>query len=141
MIEHLKKWLLLVAIGHVAFGVALPFVAFSGNFDFYAAKIRYSFWNGTPVPAEAEAFERWIVALFGPTIASWGVLMTCLVRAGMRTDETWPWDGLLISLLALGPADIAISLMHDYWLHVIVDLSVVFIIAVPALMIRLRRTS
>jgi hypothetical protein len=141
MIKHLKKWLLLVAIGHVAAGVALPFVALSGNFDFYAEKIRYSFWNGIPVPPEAEAFERWIVALFGPTIASWGVLMAYLVRAGMRTDEPWPWDGLLISLLALTPADIAISLMHDYWLHVIVDLSVVFIIAVPALMIRLRRIS
>jgi hypothetical protein len=139
MMRRLEKWLFIVALGHIAVGVALPFVAFSSSFDFYAERIRESFWGGALIPPEAEAFQRWIVALFGPTIASWGVLMAYLVRAGMRTNEPWPWNALLISLLAWAPADIAISLMRDYWLHVAIDLFAVVIIAVPALMIRTRK--
>ncbi|WP_051304476.1 hypothetical protein [Chitinilyticum litopenaei] len=139
--KKLEKWLLMVALGHIAVGVALPFVAFSSGFDFYAEKLRMSFWSGALIPPEAEAFQRWIVALFGPTVASWGVLMTCLVRAGMRQADPWPWNALLLSLLAWAPADIAISLMRDFWLHVIVDLLVVVAIAIPALVLRAQKTA
>jgi hypothetical protein len=138
---NLAIWLLIVALGHVVVGAALPFVAFSSGFDFYAEKIRASFWGGAVPPPEAEAFQRWIVALFGPTVASWGILMAYVVRAGMRTNEPWPWNALLISLLIWAPADIAISLMHDFWLHVAIDLLVVLVIAVPAVMLRARKVS
>lgn len=141
MKKKLETWLFIVALGHIAVGVALPFVAFSGGFDLYAEKISESFWAGSLIPPEAEAFQRWIVALFGPTVASWGVLMAYLVRAGMRTNEPWPWNAILISLLAWAPADIAISLMHDFWLHVVIDLFALLIISVPVLMIRTRKIS
>jgi hypothetical protein len=139
--RNLETWLFIVALGHIVAGAALPLVAFSRGFDLYAERIRESFWGGALVPPEAEAFQRWIVALFGPTVASYGVLMAYLVRAGMRTNDPWPWNAVLLSLLAWAPADIAISLMRDFWLHVVIDLFAVLIIAVPALMIRAQKTS
>ena len=139
--RRLETWLFIVALGHIVFGVALPFLAFSSGFDFYSEKIRASFWSGALIPPEAEAFQRWIVALFGPTVASWGVLMACLVRAGMRTNDPWPWNALLLSLLVWAPADIAISLMRDFWLHVVIDLFVVIVIAVPAIIARTQKTA
>lgn len=135
MKRRLETWLFIVALGHIVLGVALPFWAFSSGFDFYAEKIRESFWGGALIPPEAEAFQRWIVALFGPTVASWGVLMAYLVRAGMRTHDPWPWNALLASLLVWAPADIAISLMRDFWLHVVIDLFAVIVIAVPAIIV------
>lgn len=98
MVDKVKKlevWLLIVAFGHIVAGTALPFIAFSSLFDIYAATIRESFWGGAPIPPEAEEFQRWIVALFGPTVASWGVLMAYLVRVGMRTNDPSPWNALL----------------------------------------------
>lgn len=139
--KNLETWLFVVALAHILIGLSLPFIAFSSGFDFYAEKIRETFWSDALIPPEADAFQRWIVALFGPTIASWGVLMAYLVRAGMHTNESWPWNALLLSLLLWAPADIAISLMYDFWLHVIVDLFAVFIIAVPALALRAQRIS
>jgi hypothetical protein len=139
--RNFETWPFIVAFGHIVAGVALPFVAFSSGFDFYAERIRESFWCGALVPPEAEAFQRWIVALFGPTVASWGVLMAYLVRAGTRTKDLWPWNALLLSLLAWAPADIAISLTRDFWLPVVIDLFAVLIIAVPALMIRAQKNS
>ena len=138
--RKLEIWLFIVALGHIAAGVALPFVAFSSGFDLYAERIRESFWGGALMPPEAEAFQRWIVALFGPTVASWGVLMAYLVRAGMRTNDPWPWNALLLSLLVWAPADIAISLMRNFWLHVVIDLVAVLIIVAPALMLRAQKS-
>lgn len=60
MTQKLETWLFIVALGHIAIGIALPFVAFSSGFDFYADKIRESFWGGALIPPEAEAFQRWI---------------------------------------------------------------------------------
>jgi len=134
----LENWLLGVAAAHVILGLAVPFIAYSGAFDFYAAQLATTFWNGAAVPPEAQAFQRWIVALFGPTIAAWGVLMVVLIRAGARSGERWPWDALLLSLLAWAPADIAISLLHDFWPHVVLDVVAAASIAVPALLLRMR---
>lgn len=141
MKRKLETWLFIVALGHIVAGLALPFVAFSSGFDLYAERIRESFWGGAIIPPEADAFQRWILALFGPTIASYGVLMAYLVRAGMRTNDPWPWNAILLSLLAWVPADIAISLMREFWLHVVIDLLAIVIIAVPALMLRAQKTS
>lgn len=132
----LENWLLLVAAAHIAGGLALPFVAYSAIFDTYIAQLSLTFWNGAPVPAEAESFQRWIVALFGPTVAGFGVLMYFLVRAGARTQERWPWDALLIAILVWAPADIVISLLHDFWPHVVIDSIAIVSICVPVVMLR-----
>jgi hypothetical protein len=131
-------WLLFVAALHVIGGLLVPFIAYSDAFASYAAQLGATFWNGGQVPVEAERFQRWIVALFGPTVASVGVLMFFLVRAGMRTRERWPWDALLLAMLAWGPADIAISLMHGFWPHVVIDVVAIVSIVVPALYLRLQ---
>ncbi|HQS57533.1 MAG: hypothetical protein B7Y56_09330 [Gallionellales bacterium 35-53-114] len=137
--KNLERWLYIVAIGHILLGFALPVLAFSSGFDFYAGQLRDTFWGAATVPAEALAFQRWIVALFGPTVASWGILMAYLVRAGVRSKEQWPWNGLLLSLIAWAPLDIAISLLHGFWLHVAIDIVAVTLIAVPALILRMAR--
>lgn len=135
----LERWLLVVAAGHVVGGLALPLIAYTSGFDFYLAQLSATFWGGAAAPAEAEAFQRWIVALFGPTVAAWGVLMIFLIRAGARTQERWPWNALLLSVLVWAPADIGISLMHDFWIHVVVDGLAVISIVVPVLLLRLRK--
>lgn len=141
VIKKLEIWLFIVAVSHIFAGIALPLVAFFSGFEIYSEKIRDAFWGGALVPPEAEAFQRWIVALFGPTIASWGVLMAYLVRSAMRTNELWPWNAILLSLLAWAPTDIAISLMRGFWLHVVIDLFVVTVIAVPTLIVRTQKAA
>jgi hypothetical protein len=135
----LESWLLMVAVGHVALGLLMPFIAYSAAFDFYAAQLAAMFWEGGPVPPQAESFQRWIVALFGPTVAAWGVLMVFLIRYGARTQEKWPWNALLVSVVVWAPADILLSLIHDFWLHVIIDAFAIMVIAVPVLMLRARK--
>jgi hypothetical protein len=138
MKRKLESWLTFVAIAHVVLGLAVPFIAYSGAFDAYAAQVAAAFWGGGAVPPEAQAYQRWMVALFGPTVASWGVLMFFVVREGARTQAQWPWNALLIAILVWAPADIVISLMHEFWPHVVIDAIAIVGIALPALLLRMR---
>ena len=132
----LEKWLLLLAYGHIVAGVAIPLLAYSGWFDYYSALLQETFWQGAPTPAPAMEFQRWIVALFGPTIASVGVVMAFLVRAGMRSGEAWPWTAILAALAVWGPGDIGISMLRHFWLHVQIDMAILLAIVPPVLILR-----
>lgn len=67
--------------------------------------------------------------------------MAYLVRASMRTNDPWPWNALLLSLVVWAPADIAISVMRDFWLHVGIDMFAVMVIAAPAFIVRAQKTA
>ena len=134
----LGRWLLLVALGHVAVGLLIPVWAYSPLFDFYSNLLKDTFWLSQELPQETKEFQRWILALFGPTIASVGVLMFYLVKAGIKHREPGPWNALLIVTVIWASGDIGISLMHDFWPHVLVDAMAMLVIVPPTLILRAR---
>lgn len=134
----LGRWLLLVALGHIVAGLLIPIWAYSPAFDFYSDFLKDAFWSSQEVPQETKEFQRWILALFGPTIASVGVLMTYLVKAGIKHREPGPWNALLIVTAIWAPGDIGISLMHDFWPHVLIDAMAMLVIVPPTLILRAR---
>ncbi len=136
--KNLERWLLLAALGHVVVGISLPMFAYSTAFDFYSDLLKDTFWFSQEVTPETKEFQRWMFALFGPTIASVGVLMTYLVKAGIKHREPGPWNALLIVTAIWAPGDIGISLMHNFWLHVQIDIVAMLVIVPPTLMLRAR---
>lgn len=132
------QWLLLAAYGHILAGIAIPFIAYSNGFDYYSGLLQQTFWPHAAVPAETLDFQRWIVSLFGPTLASVGVVMVFLVRAGIRTGERWPWTAMLLALAVWAPGDIGISLMKHFWMHVLIDAAVLLAVVPPLLVLRAR---
>lgn len=134
----LGRWLLLVALGHIAVGLLIPIWTYSSAFDFYSNLLKDAFWLSRDVPQETKEFQRWILALFGPTIASVGVLMFFLVKAGIKHREPEPWNALLIVTAIWTPGDIGISLMHGFWPHVLVDIFAMLVIVPPTLILRAR---
>ncbi len=132
----MEKWLLLIAYGHIAAGIAIPVVAYSSVFDYYSGLLQAAFWPAQPVPMAAIEFQRWFAALFGPTIASVGVAMVYLVKAGIKSAEVWPWNAILASLALWAPGDISISLMKDFWPHVQIDVALLLSIVPPVILLR-----
>jgi hypothetical protein len=135
MTRFLQKWLLVLAWLHLAIGLAIPFIAYSALFDSYSARLQQAFWPGLTVPPETLAFQRWIVSLFGPTLASVGVVMIWLVRAGIRSGEAWPWRAILAALAIWAPGDVYISMTKDFWLHVWIDAAALLTIVPPVLIL------
>lgn len=136
MTRFLQNWLLLLAWLHLATGLAIPVIAHSAQFGHYSALLQAEFWPGQMLPPETLAFQRWIVSLFGPTLASVGVVMIYLVRAGIRSDDAWPWNAILLALAVWAPGDIYISLLRDFWLHVWIDALALLAIVPPVLVLR-----
>jgi len=136
MEARLVLWLKLVSTGHITGGLLLPFLMLTGLGESYVAQLHQVFWGGSPETMEAAAFISWIVALFGPTVSAWGVLMFYLVCAGERRSELWPWTALMLSVLAWAPLDIGISLLVPFWPHVYLDVFMVGVIVMPAWLLR-----
>lgn len=123
--ERLDRWLAFVAILHVIAGLALPFVLLRTD------------WLDPWLPL-AQPDARTAFALFGPTVASWGLLMLFLVQHGLRRDQAWAANALIAGILVWAPFDAAIC--HAYgWTHAIVlDAVAGAAILIPALWRRLQ---
>ncbi|MDD5056791.1 MAG: hypothetical protein PHQ60_02885 [Sideroxydans sp.] len=134
----LERWLLLVAFGHIGVGLLMPVIAYSAAFDIYSDLLKPAFWVAQEVTPETKEFQRWMFALFGPTIASVGVFMAYLVKAGAKLREPGSWNALLIVSALWAPGDIGISLLHNFWLHVYIDLAALLVIVPPTLILRAR---
>jgi hypothetical protein len=78
-----------------------------------------------------------IVSIFGPTVASWGLLFGILVSQFLaRPDETL-WRGLALSLIVWAPLDSALCLYYGFYAGVAVN-ATVFVI-VGALLLAARK--
>lgn len=138
MTRVLQNWLLLLAWLHLAIGLAIPVIAYSALFGHYSALLQAAFWPGQEVPAATIEFQRWFAALFGPTLASVGVVMIYLVKAGIKYADPWPWDAILIALAVWAPGDIFISLINNFWLHVQIDVGVLLAIVPATIILRVQ---
>jgi hypothetical protein len=121
----LLNWLMLLAIAHIAGGLALPLL------------ILQTHWLDAALPAPLLEM-RPMLALFGPTVASWGVLLAFLVRHAMRERQRWACDALILAIVVWMPLDAALCVWLGYGQAVIVDLVAAPALLVPAFMLRSR---
>ena len=118
--ERLDRWLGFIAILHVIAGLALPFVLLRTG------------WLDPWLPlADPEA--RTAFALFGPTVASWGLLMLFVVQHGLRHHQAWAANALIAGVLVWAPLDAAICHAHGWTHAVVLDAIASIAILIPAL--------
>ncbi|MFC4158728.1 hypothetical protein [Chitinimonas lacunae] len=122
----------LAGLGHIVGGLVLTFGVDSGLFDWYHHDVLSRFWSGPP-PSEALAQQRWMVALFGPTIENIGVWLLALSHWGgsQRNPAAWLW--LLAGIALWAIQDIAVSLRVGYYPHLWLDLAACAALALPTL--------
>lgn len=116
----LDRWLGGVAVAHVAIGIALP------------ALLLRTDWLDRWAPTDT-ADVRLFLALFGPTVASWGALMFYLVQHGLRAQQRWAADALIVAVLVWAPLDAALCYTYQLPLGLLLDGVAVAAIMIPAL--------
>ncbi|HUE93708.1 hypothetical protein [Pseudomonas sp.] len=84
----LYRWLLLIGIGHVALGLLLAFTAHAGFLQPYFDYLHASVSNELPSP-QFQTLLKSMVQLFGPTVASWGVIFSLLIVLYLFSRDTW----------------------------------------------------
>jgi len=109
-----ERILLLIALAHVATGVALAMLSLAPSL--HAGVAAYVFGAG-----KATEEVKFLVSVFGPTVASWGVLLYALVRAYFRHPESGTWWALVLSVLVWAPLDSALCIHYGLYFPVVLN--------------------
>jgi hypothetical protein len=131
----LYRWLLLVGLGHVALGIVLAFAAHLPITQPYFDHL-YASVASTAPSAEFHTLLRTMVGLFGPTVASWGLLFCVLVQLYRQNGHRQIKPALFAALLLWCLLDSGISAYFGLWLHVYLNSAAALSIAVPLLLLQ-----
>ena len=91
------KWLLVVSVLCIVFGVCLFLPAF---IDLEFSYINEAFWESGVVPVEAKPFYNCIFGLYAAMEISWALFIFFIVYYPYKRKEKWAWNSLIISISA-----------------------------------------
>ncbi|QKE62717.1 TIGR01777 family protein [Aquipseudomonas campi] len=127
----LYRWLLAVGLGHVLLGVVL---AFTAQLPIAAPYFQYLYASvaASPAPtAEYHSLLTTMVRLFGPTVASWGLLFSLLVYLYRQHGHALIKPALFAALLLWCVLDSAISAYYGILAHTYLNTLAALSIALP----------
>ncbi|HWV08832.1 MAG TPA: hypothetical protein VN156_04770 [Pseudomonas sp.] len=136
MNRWLYRWLLAVGIGHIVLGVVLAFAAHFSITDDYFRQLYASTGSADLPPAGYDGLLRTMVGLFGPTVASWGVLLCVLVSLYYRHGHAVIKPALFVALLVWCVLDSSISLYFGLTMHAYLNSAAALSIAIPLLLLK-----
>lgn len=135
--NRLNMFLYFIAIAHIGIGISLPLLVVSGAFDSYVDYFHQITMAQLDQPSLRS--EKVLIALFGPTIASWGLLFLILVHFGIKQLSRFSYAILVTAILSWAIYDSLIS----YWFSLNINLAINILafsaILIPLSIIRFRR--
>lgn len=136
----LYRWLLAVGLGHVALGIALAFAAHTslaqGYFDYLYASV-----TSNPPSAHFQGLLQTMVGLFGPTVASWGLLFCTLIVLYRCHGHRLIKPALFAALLLWCALDSGISAYFGLSLHAYLNSAAALSLGMPLVWLKPMNTS
>lgn len=135
-INSAKKYILIIkiiAVAHIFLGVLLPFLAQIGTIEKLLVSAMF---NNIELSREAHVQVSYVISLFGPTIASWGVLLFILIQHYSQTPTAKTWLGLVAAILVWYIGDTAYSLLNNVSAAFVLNTLVAICLLVPLWQIR-----
>jgi hypothetical protein len=129
-INYAKFLLQTVAVLHIVVGLCFPWIVESPLFDHYRENLYLAF-NVELENAKQQAL--FLMALFGPTISSWGVLFLYTVNSGFSRPSPQAWWYMIVACLVWAPYDSVYSLQHGIYLNAIIN-AIAFVVIVASLL-------
>lgn len=129
-IKRAKKWLQFVAIAHIVGGILLPLLVFSSLSHAYFEQTLTRFPNG-----DINAI-KFFVAIFGPTVASWGLLFLYALDKAFRDRTSKDWWFLLVSILVWGVLDSGLSFYYLIYSHLVINGIALLMLLLPLLIVK-----
>lgn len=132
-----RLWLLAVAIGTAAFGLA--FVLFP---DATSRGFNWLLYGSVAPEAsfsvEAQRYSRLVHAVLGAVMTGWGALMAMVLSGPAKRDfqagwKAESWRMLVVSLLIWAVPDTLYSLLSGYWPNAILNGVFVVLFGLPLL--------
>ena len=133
LLQRTKFFLQLIAIAHIIGGVLLPFLVNTSVFATYNTMVYQALgfdttWTNPEV--------NFLIGLFGPTIASWGVLFFYVVSSAFKNLDPKGWWAIFLSCVAWAPYDSLLSIQHGIYINALVNLISAAAILTPLFLAR-----
>ena len=126
-----KKLLYAMAWLHVLGGLLLPFI---GQFEFAV-----EFVNSNLAGTAAQAGAVFWIGVFGPTVASWGILFLCLLNNYFTQPSVLVWRSLLSAVLLWGLMDTSYCLLNGVPQALFTNIPAILLLLVPLLLVHPKR--
>ena len=133
LLQRTKFFLQLIAIAHIIGGVLLPFLVYTSVFATYNTMVYQALgfdttWTNPEV--------NFLTGLFGPTIASWGVLFFYVVSSAFKNLDPKGWWAIFLSCVAWAPYDSLLSIQHGIYINGLINLISAAAILTPLFLAR-----
>ncbi len=83
-----------------------------------------------------ENFSPFLFAVFGPTVASWGVLFTAVVRQFIEYPTRRLWNAMVLAVVIWAPLDTGLCFYYGVYGGVVVNTLVVILLLVVLYLVK-----
>lgn len=131
--QKIKVFLQLIAVAHIAGGLLLPLLVNTVLFASYNS----SLYETLGFEATRQGSEiNFLLGLFGPTIASWGILFFYVVTTAFRQPDKHGWWAIFLCCLVWAPYDSVLSIQKGVYINALINLGSSLAILIPLFMAR-----
>ena len=127
-----RKWLFIVALYHIVFGLTLAFFSQSPLMDKMLNQyFDPIFWPDNSPSSGTMHYKAWTSAVLGAVVASWAILIAFIAHYPFRLREKWAWNSVTFAVLLWFAVDTGCSLYFDVGINAMFNLFTLFLFALP----------
>lgn len=123
-----KRWLQTLAVIHIIGGLLLPFMVYTPLAVPYFAHLQIAFPDSNPESL------KFLIGVFGPTIASWGLLFFYAIGKAFESRTKKDWWVLISAVLIWSVLDTAFSITNNVFAHFYLNGAVLALFLIPLLL-------
>jgi len=132
-----QKWLIVVSLYHVVFGLLL---AFFNQSPFMNVLLNQYFdpifWPDSQVSEGTMQYKAWVSGVLGAVVASWALLIAFIVNYPFKAREKWAWNGLAAAVVFWFIVDTSCSFYYDVSVNAVLNSFTLMLFALPLLFTR-----
>ena len=128
-----KRWLQLVAVVHIMGGLLLPIIV---HIDIVQPYFRFMADTFALNHNQDLLFLQFMVGVFGPTIASWGVLFFGIVTYAFSQPNKGIWWLMIFACVVWAVYDSVYSSLFGLWINAVINAVAFLSIVIPLCMVR-----
>ena len=128
-----KNWLKIVAIAHIIGGLLLPVVVHLEIVQPYFRLMADTFALNQH---QDLLFLQFMVGIFGPTIASWGVLFFGIVSYAFSQPNKGVWYLMIAACVVWAVYDSVYSSLFGLWINAVINAIAFLSIVIPLFIVR-----
>jgi len=123
-----RRWLQTLAVIHIIGGLLLPVMVYTSLATPYFTHLQSAFPDSNPESL------RFLIGVFGPTVASWGLLFFYAIGKAFESRTRKDWWFLVSAVLIWSVIDTAFSIANNVFAHFYLNGAVLALLLIPLLL-------